>query len=102
MACDTCYGIASDSKGSPTDKQERSVFVNYGPLQKSAADGCLSCSLIQGIVKAGKTTESNVGFVEVGVDKEACLYVYIQCIPTDDSIGTVELCYPFTDQGNTI
>lgn len=102
MACDTCANIASTSRGSPVEKEERSVAVNCGSLQKSAANGCLSCSLIQGIVQAGWTGESSVGIAEVGVDKDGCLYAHVQYNPTDGSIGGLEQLYPFTVRGDTL
>ncbi|KFY81960.1 hypothetical protein V500_10938 [Pseudogymnoascus sp. VKM F-4518 (FW-2643)] len=98
MACDTCASIASTSGDSPAEKQERSVLVDGGSLQKSAANGCLSCSLIQGIVQAGKTGESNVGSVEACVDKDGYLCASVEYYPTDGSIGALDLLYPFTDR----
>ena len=100
MACHTCASIASTSGDSPAEKQERSVSVDGGSLQTSASNGCLSCSLIQGIVQAGKTGESNVGSVEVRVDKDGCLCASVEYYPTDGSIGALDRLYPFTDRGN--
>ncbi|OBT69176.1 hypothetical protein VE03_02032 [Pseudogymnoascus sp. 23342-1-I1] len=97
MVCDTCSGIASTTGASPADKQKKSVLVNYGSLQKSASNGCLSCSLIQGIVQAGRTGEQNVGSIKVCVDEDGCLCAFVGYSPTDGSIiGTREQLYPFT------
>lgn len=102
MACDTCASIVSTSGDSPAEKQERSVSVDGGSLQKSASNGCISCSLIQGIVQAGKTKESNVGFVEVHLDKDGCLCASVEYYPTDGSFGALERLYLFTDRGKAL
>lgn len=103
MACDTCASIASTTgKGSLVEKQERSVLVKCGSLQKSTVNGCLSCSLIQGIVEAGKSRESNVESLRVRVDKDGSLSASVTYLPTDGSHGILEQLYPFTVQGNTL
>lgn len=74
MACDTCASIASTTgKGSPVERKERSVLVKCGSLQKSAANGCLNCGLIQGNVDGGKSRESNVESLRVRVDRYSAL-----------------------------
>ncbi|KFY47627.1 hypothetical protein V496_10526 [Pseudogymnoascus sp. VKM F-4515 (FW-2607)] len=85
----------NDLGGSPAEKQERFVAVKYGSLQKSAENGCLSCSLIQGMVQAGMATESNVWTVDVRVDKDGCLRAFVGYSPTDGSIGTMSWLFPF-------
>ncbi|KFY31014.1 hypothetical protein V493_01478 [Pseudogymnoascus sp. VKM F-4281 (FW-2241)] len=87
--------------GSSAENQERHITINSDSLQKARANGCLSCSLIQGIVQARGTRESNFKTAQVYVNKDGCLYVSATYISTIDGIGTYEKLYPFTVREKT-
>lgn len=53
MGCETCAGIADQVRAAPNPRGGSTVEYSWNSIQKSAQNGCLSCGVVEGTIRAG-------------------------------------------------